>query len=362
MSIQKTKYLGYKDHPYDALIDEFEEGWTTQNLNDYFNSIKEPLIQILHKVQSKKDYIDTHPLENAKYSKNSAYKLDKKLLKFLGADFSKFRIDTAPHPFTEGLHRLDVRITTWFHLTDLARNLSAVFHEYGHALYELQVDPAFDYTPLAGGATLGLHESQSRFYENFIGRSRSMLKILLPDIQKLGKDFKNITDEDLYRYFNLARPSLIRVEADEITYHLHIIIRFEIEKMLIEGKLKDINELPQIWNQKYKEYLGVKVPNDREGILQDIHWSMGIFGYFPTYSIGTTLSAQIAYHLEQDLKQSIDDLISQKEEGIARINSWLQQKIHRYGSLYNLKDLLNHSFHTDFNPQYMLNHLKSKYL
>ena len=272
----------------------------------------------------------------------------------------KLRLDVSAHPFTTNISLNDHRITTWYRENDFARSLFATIHEYGHALYESQFDSKINYTPLCNfsGLSLSIHESQSRFWENMIGRTKQFIHGMHKSILGINPNLVKYNVEEIYNYFNLVKPSLIRVEADEVSYHFHVMIRFEIEKGLIEGKLK-VKDLPEIWRAKMKEYLGITPKTDREGVLQDIHWSSGSIGYFPTYSIGTFLSGLIKYEIEKDIGD-LGNLIK-SEDGIKKIQDWLKEKIHQYGGTYTMKELVKKSFGKDFSPSYFLSYLEKKY-
>lgn len=328
MNRQLSEYLGYKGSPYGALLDQYEEGLTSLEVEKFFGEIKLPLQNLLNKIVKSPKYFKAHPLETARYDKEKMSKLNDKVLKLLWADYGKnFRLDISTHSFTTSFSREDTRITTWYHDTDFARSLLAVIHEFGHALYDLQSAPELEMTPIGGGSSLVIHESQSRFWENFVGRSEGFINRFLPDIQDLLS--ADVQGDNLYMYFNKVRPGLLRVEADEITYHFHIMLRYEIEKGIIEGKLK-VKDLPEIWNTKMKEYLGVTPKRDSDGVLQDIHWSMGSVGYFPTYSLGTFLSAQWTEKMNLEFRIS----------NLEFVERWLKDNVHQYGSTYTLQDLL----------------------
>ena len=241
---------------------------------------------------------------------------------------------------------------------DFAKTYGSTMHEYGHALYGIQTPEDLNYSPIEGGTSLIIHESQSRFWENFIGKTKTFLVSIHEEMKKIDPRIENYSIDDIYNYINLVRPSLIRTEADEVTYHLHIMIRFEIEKALIEGKIQ-VNDLPRIWNEKYEEYLGISPKTDSSGVLQDIHWSGGSIGYFPTYSMGTALSAIWKKSIEKDLGK-IDDLVKTKE-GIRKVQNWLKEKIHQHGSAYLYNELLQKSAGENFSAQPLLDYLEDKY-
>jgi len=350
MNKQAAEYLGYTDSPYDALLDQYEEGLTVEKVGPFFAEIREPLETLLEKIKRSDLFQSTHPLESAKYDKQKMSELNDKVLKYLWKDFGQnFRLDTSAHPFTTSFSNQDTRITTWYHERDFGRSLLAVIHEFGHALYDLQSAPELEMTPVGGGSSLVTHESQSRFWENFVGRSEEFIEKFLPDINNTvhGSPF---TVHDVYSYINKVRPSLLRVEADEVTYHFHIMLRFEIERGLIEGRFK-ISDLREIWNSKIKEYLGIVPKNDSEGVLQDIHWSGGTVGYFPTYSLGTFLGTQF----EQEIVNCKLKIVNYED-----IKLWLRDHVHQYGSTYTLEDLLAKN-KMRFDPGVNLKYLEEKY-
>lgn len=340
---QKAEYLGYLETPYDALLDEFEEGLTVKTVEPFFAAIKKPLTELLAKIKKSKNYFPVHPLEKTEYDQSRIEALNFEILKLFQADFDRFRVDKSAHPFTSSFAATDSRITTWYHKSNFGRSVLALIHEFGHALYDLQCDDRLKQTPLDGGSSLVIHESQSRFWENFIGRSRPMAEFIARAVPDLG------SSEEIYRYLNKVSPGFLRVEADEVTYHFHVLLRYEIEKGLIEQRIK-IKELREYWNAKMKEYLGIVPKKDSEGILQDIHWSGGMIGYFPTYSLGTALSVIWAKSLGPGLRTP----------NYPRIKSWLERHIHRYGSTYTLADLLKIN-RLKFSSQPLLDYLEKKY-
>jgi carboxypeptidase Taq len=352
MNKQMAEYLGYKDSPYDALLDLFEEDLTSAQVQSFFDEIKTPLETLLGKIEKSTKYLTHSPLEDAKYDRKKMEELNQKILHLFWNDFERFRMDVSAHPFTTSFGGNDVRITTRYQDRDFTASLLGTVHEFGHALYDLQSDPELEITPVQGGSSLVIHESQSRFWENFIGTSE-------PFIEYFKKDFEDLlgqklSTDDLMRYFNKVTPGVSRLEADEVTYHFHIMVRFEVEKALIEGKLK-VADLPEFWSSKIKEYLGVIPKNDSEGVLQDIHWSGGSIGYFPTYSLGTFLSAQWASEISKSANLQISKL-----ENYEQIKNWLGEHVHKYGSTYTLEDLLKKIGMT-FDPKVNLKHLEEKY-
>ncbi len=350
-------YLGYEEHPYDALADLFEEGYTVRDYDRFFGEIEKPLKNLLQKIME--NWPKEHPLESREYDKEKLKKVNLEILKLLGYPLeSRARMDVSAHPFTIGLGVGDVRITTRYEGFDFKRSLLAVVHEFGHALYELQISPEFSMSPIAHGVSSGIHESQSRFWENIIGRSKEFAENIYPLLKENLDFMAEYSPEDIYIYFNTVKPSLIRVEADEVTYNMHILLRYTLEKLMITGEI-NTSDLPELWNEKMEEYLGIKPKDYKDGVLQDIHWSLGSIGYFPTYSLGTVLAAQIGYHASRDIP-GFQEKIRSGEYG--EIREYLRDKVHRYGSMYPPKELLKKSFGEEVEPRYFLEYLEKKYL
>ena len=358
LSRQKAKYLGYKEHPYDALLDDYEEGLTTKEVEEYFNSLKGLIVNLLNKIKSSKKYCLTSPITEEIYDPEKMSKFTKELLSVLHGKLSDLRVDVSSHPFSINLGYGDSRITTRYLGKDFARSYGSTIHEFGHALYELQSHKDLSYAPTKGGTSLIIHESQSRFWENFIGRSKEFLETVHKMLVEAQPTLKKYSLDDIYHYLNLVRPSLIRTESDEVTYHLHILIRFEIEKGLIEGSI-EVKDLPRVWANLYKKYLDVDVTSDKEGVLQDVHWSQGSIGYFPTYSFGTALSAMWMDKLESELGDI--SLLLKSSEGTLKIKNWLRENIHQYGSTYTFKDLVKKVTGEAFNTKHLLDYSTDKY-
>lgn len=350
---QVTEKLGYEGSPYNALLDLFEEGLTVKDVDSIFNTLMPALKRILERVQSEGKFPSNHPLESMPYESNVMIKVNEDLLKILEMPLGKkFRMDISAHPFTQGMSVNDVRITTRYEGVDFKRTMFSVIHESGHAIYELQLDPKLEWTPVGTSVSLGIHESQSRFWENVIGRSKAFVKLIYPIIKKyLNLDY---SEDEIHKYFNTVKASLIRVDADEVTYNFHIAVRYELEKKLIEGKIS-VSDLPSAWNDLMENYLGIAPKNDSEGVLQDIHWSQGSFGYFPTYTIGNVVAGMI-YH---DFK-NLYDLVESKK--IGKIKEYLKEKIHKYGAIYPPKELLGRSFNESYNAERLVEYLEQKYL
>lgn len=354
---QEAEKLGYKGHPYNALLDKFEEGLTVNDVDRIFSRLIPGLKRILERVLSAGKFPSSHPLESMKYDVPSMKQFNAELLGLLGMPTETFRMDTSTHPFTSGLSVNDVRITTRYEGVDFKETMYSVIHESGHAIYELQVDPSLEYTPLVNTPSLGLHESQSRFWENIVGRSKEFAHLIQPILRKNLPFVSGYNEDDLYRYFNEVRPSLIRVQADELTYNFHIVLRYELEKRLI-GETVNITEIPAIWNDMMEEYVGVRPKNDAEGALQDIHWSGGGFGYFPTYSLGNIVAGMIFNRIQKDIQ--LKDAV--RNGKLMEIKEWLRDRIHRWGGTYSPKELQQRVFGEEYNPDRLIAYLECKFL
>ncbi len=359
LSREMAEKLGYEKHPYNALLDLYEEGLTVDDMDFVFNAMIPRLRKTLDKIVNENLFPPKHKLEDIRYEKLALENVDKEILDLLGYPWDRARIDVSEHPFTIGIGINDVRITTRFEGVDFKRNVYAVIHEFGHALYELQIDPRLIGTPIGSAVSSGIHESQSRFWENIIGRSRDFIRLVKPIFDKNLGFTKEYSDEDIFRYVNTVKPSFIRVDADEVTYNFHIYLRYEIEKRLIAEKLK-VKEVPEFWNDMMEKLLGIRPRSYKEGVLQDIHWSMGSFGYFPTYTLGNVISAQVRNVVEKRLKASLGTLIAERK--FSEIKEALKDLIHKWGSTYSPKDLLRKSLGETYNPDYFLNYLEEKYL
>ncbi len=346
--------LDMKD--YDVLLDDYEEGMTMEDYDRFFDTLKKELVPFVKKVLKegkplKKD-ISTEYFDPKKQKEYCEYLID-----VLAFNKDKGLMKESVHPFTWNTHPGDVRFTTRYLENYVFSSIFAAIHELGHAIYEQQIDENLSDTFLSGGASMGIHESQSRFYENIIGRSKAFWQIHYDKFKELfPSQTKNISVEDFYRNINKVEASFIRVEADELTYPLHIMIRYDIEKMLFEGEI-EVDDFPKVWDEKMEEYLGIKPNNDAEGVLQDVHWSAGLFGYFPTYALGTAYSVQFYEAMKKEL--DVDKLIKSKQ--ILVINEWFKDKLHHFGKAKNPKELLEIVTNEPFNPQYYVNYLIEKY-
>jgi len=351
--------IGYEKHPYNAHLDEFEEELTVDDLDKVFFALTPKIQQILRKlVDSGRPFCTDSNLGKTKYDIQKVDEINHEILNLLQYDMERFRMDVSTHPFTEAMGVNDVRITTRYEGTDFKKSISSTIHEAGHALYFLQCDQALSVTPVEGGSSLALHESQSRFWENIVGRCRPFVQLIAPLIRKYLSFANQSTDDELYLYFNNVRPDYIRVDADEVTYNLHIAIRYEIEKKIFGNEL-GVSEIPEFWNDKMEQLLGVRPTEDSQGVLQDTHWSSGLFGYFPTYTLGNLVSSIISSKMHKDL----DDYEENIRKGDFRnIREWLRLKIHQHGSIYSPKALLKNTFSEGYNPDYFVSYIESKYL
>ena len=350
---------GFQKHPYNALLDTFEEQLTVDDLDRVFSALTPRIQKILKKlVDSGSPFSKENKLGKSKYDTNKVDELNHDILTLLQYDMKRFRMDISTHPFTETMGLNDIRITTRYEGTDFKKSIFSTIHEAGHALYNLQCHQSLSFTPIEGGSSLALHESQSRFWENIICRSLPFVQLIGPLIRKQVNFANQTTDDELYLYFNNVKADYIRVDADEVTYNLHIAIRYEIEKKIFGDELS-VSEIPEFWNDRMEQLLGVRPTKDSEGVLQDTHWSSGLFGYFPTYTLGNLISAIIVSKMCKDLKDYEEDI---KRGNFDPIREWLRIKIHQYGSAYAPKILLDNSLNEGYNPDYFVTYLETKYL
>ena len=356
---QIAEKIGYEKHPYDALLDSFEEELTVDELDNVFGALTPRLQKILKKlVDLGSPFLKESKLLKSKYDIRRVDELNHDILTLLQYDMNRFRMDVSTHPFTETMGLNDVRITTRYEGTDFKKSICSTIHEAGHALYDLQCDQSLAVTPLEGGSSLALHESQSRFWENIVGRSLPFVQLIAPLIRKQVSFANQATDDELYLYFNNVNADYIRVDADEVTYNLHIALRYEIEKKIFGDDLS-VSEIPEFWNDRMEQLLGVRPTTDSQGVLQDTHWSSGLFGYFPTYTLGNLISAIIASKMRKDLEDYEEEI---RRGNFKPIREWLRLKIHRYGSVYAPKMLLKKSLNEGYNPDYFVTYIETKYL
>jgi carboxypeptidase Taq len=346
--------------PYDALIDIFEPKMTTTTITQIFNELQKGLTALLKKIQNAPNQPNTAILQH-KIPIETQRRITKALTETVGYDTTSpnaaGRIDETEHPFTSGYYD-DVRITTHYYPENFASSIFSVLHEAGHAMYEQDVPQEWKYQPIGASCSYGIHESQSRFIENIIGRSREFWISFLPKLKKITEpSLARLELDQFVRAINQVKPSKIRVEADEVTYCLHITIRFQIERDLFENKI-EVNQLPEIWNQKYKENLGLRIENDSEGVMQDTHWASGFYGYFPSYALGNIYSGQILAALAKDMQ----DWRSQLAQGnLKNIKGWLVKNVHSHGDLYDPTDLIRRITGKKLDAEPYLQYLQEKY-
>jgi carboxypeptidase Taq len=340
--------------PYDVLLDDFEPGLTTAELQPLFAELREALVPLVA-ATGDPDQPRNAGVFDGHYPAQAQRDVILEILTPMGFDPAAWRMDPSPHPFAQAMAARDVRITTKYDERDFGVAYYSALHEFGHGLYEANVDPAFERTPLSDPVSLGVHESQSRMWENVVGRSRAFCAWALPQLQQ-GLGGLDVSVDELYRSVNTVQPSLIRIEADETTYNLHIILRFELELALLEGALA-IDELPQAWNEGVHRLLGVEVPSDADGVLQDIHWATGLIGYFPTYTLGNLMAAQQWTQAEADL----GDIYAQIEQGeFAPLREWLRENIHRNGRKFPPRELLRRVTGDELQVQPFVDYLRAK--
>lgn len=350
LKLQEAEYIGYEQHPYDALITDYDRGASVQLIDKIFSDLSGPLKLVLDRCLNASQVDDAFLKQH--FDRDAQWKFGLHLLRDLHFDFDAGRQDLSEHPFTTSFNALDVRVTTRIDENDFSNMTWSCIHELGHALYE-QGLPASAYgLPLGQSASLTIHESQSRLWENHIGRSRSFCEKYLPLLKNY---FPGLLDQvhsnEFYRAINKVSPSLIRTEADEVTYHFHVMIRYELEKKLLERQI-NASDIPAFWNEQYKTLLGVDVPNDKEGCLQDVHWSHGSFGYFPTYSLGSLYAAQFFAHASIAMRDELDT---------ASLLTWLRQNIHQKGRLYLNEELCQQATGETLQTGYFMNYLEKKY-
>ncbi|GDX39903.1 carboxypeptidase M32 [Armatimonadota bacterium] len=353
---QKAEYYGYKDHIYTALLDEYETGTTYTDVVNVFSEMKPYAVALAHAIAASTNPVDSSPIIG-EFDIPTQRALTLKVVKQLGFDFNRGRQDEAAHPFCSNASRDDVRLTTRFDRTYLQQALYASLHEAGHGMYEQGSPERLEGTILAGGASLGVHESQSRLWENLVGRSRSFSKWVFPIVKDHFPQLKNTDAEGFYRAVNKVEPSFIRVEADEVTYNLHILLRFEMECELLTGKLA-FKDVPEAWNAKMTEYLGITPSTDSEGCLQDVHWSEGLIGYFPTYTLGNLISAQLFHALRREHPNIEADF----ETGdFAPVLGWLRENVHGHGAKFLPHEVVLKATGEPLNSKYYVDYLNTKF-
>jgi len=351
-----VSYRSSTTQPYNVLLDDYEEGMDMDKYDHFFQTIKDELVPFVQ------DILNNKPKEKPSYITESFPKQKQKqfveyLLEVFDYNLNRGVLKESAHPFTWNTHSKDVRLTVRYLENYVFSSIFAAIHELGHALYEQQVDEMFDMTNLNSGASMGIHESQSRFYENIIGRSKAFWEAHFDKLKTLfSHQLKDVEIDDFYHAINWVEESFIRVEADELTYPLHILLRYELERAIFNDGIS-VDALPELWNKKMKSYLNVDVEKPSDGILQDVHWSGGAFGYFPTYALGSAYAAQLYYAMKEAL--DIEKLV--KDNNIKAINTWLKENIHCFGSSLKPEEIIQKVTNEPFNPKYYIRYLKEKY-
>lgn len=346
--------------PYDAMIDFFEPKVTQETITKVFDELKGGILPIIMKYAALSEKIDTSILKR-RVPVKAQEEISRSLAQFIGYDIesnkARGRIDEAEHPFTIGYYD-DVRVTTHYYEENFVFSLYSVLHEGGHAMYDLNLKKEWMYHPIGAACSHGFHESQSRFVENIIGRSYEFWEYYLPELKRItGSALADVNVDEIVSAVNVVKPSKIRIEADEATYAFHIIIRFELERDLFSGKLT-VGEIPALWNQKYEDYLGVEIENDSEGVLQDVHWSHGYFGYFPSYALGNIYGGQILHRMEKEMPNWREYI---SKGSFQEVREWLVKNVHDYGNLYDPLDLLKRVAGESVTSKHFVKYLESKY-
>lgn len=370
-NIKFAGYIAPEMDPYDYWLNEYEEGLDKKTCDEFFEALRSRLVPLIKKIgevtakncsegseAARAEKLPDKSILFGNFPVEKQRILSDRIMDIEGLDKNHIGLAETEHPFTTsiGSHH-DVRITTHYYEDNAVSSMYSVIHEGGHALYDAGSAEDLAYTVLDGGISMGIHESQSRFYENIIGRSKAFCKCILPVFKELfPQQFENVSAEDFYKAVNAVEPSLIRTEADEVTYSLHILIRYELEKKVMAGELS-VHDLPAEWNRLYKEYLGVDVPDDKRGVLQDTHWSGGAIGYFPSYALGSAYGAQFLRRMGKD---AIDVEKDAEIGDFSKINKWLGEQIWQHGKLYTPKQLLDRVLGEAFDPNVYLDYLEAK--
>jgi carboxypeptidase Taq len=353
------KYISFfppADHPYDTLLDDYEPGMKTADVKQIFDGLRPKQVKLLKAIASAKQVRDD--FLHKKYNEKKIIDFGVNVITRYGYDWSRGRQDKAPHPFQTTFSLGDVRITTRFEADNPTASLFSTLHESGHAMYEQGVNPAYERTSLMGGTSLAVHESQSRMWENLVGRSLPFWEHFFPVFKKaFPSQLDGVGLKAFYKAINKVEPTFIRVNADEATYNMHIMLRLELEIAMVEGKV-DLKDLPEIWNTKMREYLGITPPNDAKGVLQDVHWSYGAIGYFSTYALGNLVSAQLWEKINKDIK-NLDDQI--RKGDFSELLGWLRKNIHQHGQKFEPQDLVKKVTGSKITPEPYVRYLTRKY-
>ena len=357
LRLREAEAVGYEDEPWNAMLDEFEPGMRAADLEPLLESLRDLLVPMTAAIQAAGPRNDDDLLRGD-FPMAGQLELSRRLLADIGFDPNRGRLDVSAHPFTTGIDPDDVRLTTHFDTGDISRSFYSTMHEGGHGLYEQGFLPAHYGTPMAEAVSLGIHESQSRLWENMVGRSREFAGHYLKTLRDIFPDrFAGVDAEALYRAINVVRPGAVRIDADEVTYNLHIILRTELERALFRGDI-EVADLPSVWNQKMKQYLGLEPADDAQGVLQDIHWSCGLFGYFPTYGLGNIYAAQFHAGAGAEIG-NLPELIAGGD--FAPLLGWMRDKIHAKGRLLDAPDLCRDATGTEISIRPFAEYLASKY-
>ncbi|ADH99420.1 carboxypeptidase M32 [Salisediminibacterium selenitireducens] len=352
-----AEWVGYEGNKYNALLDDFEPGLTVDVIDSVFGKLKDNLVPLVKQITDSKNDPETGFLFSH-FPKENQEAFSKQILGEMQYDFDAGRLDTTVHPFCIGLNPGDVRVTTKYDESDFRTAVFGTIHEGGHALYEQNISESLVGTPLAGGTSMGIHESQSLFWENFVGRHIGFWTRYYQDLKSVaGGSFDSVDLHSFFRAINVAGPSLIRIEADELTYCLHIIARYELEKALINEEL-EVRDLPEAWNNKMDELLGVRPSHDGEGVLQDVHWAGGMFGYFPSYALGYVYAAQLKAAMLNDLS-NFDELLEQGN--LKPVKEWMTEHVHQHGKMKEPLEILKDVTGSGVDPDYLIGYLSDKY-
>ncbi len=351
-----SQFFPGAEHPYDALLDDYEPGMRTSQVKEIFNKLRPQQVDLLKAIKSAKQV--KYDFLHKKYNEKKVWDFSEVIISEFGYDFSRGRQDKTAHPFQTTFSVNDTRITNRFEAGNPLATLFSAMHEAGHALYEQGSNPAYERSPLAGGTSLAVHESQSRMWENLVGRSLPFWEHFLPQLKKsFPAQLDGVSVKSFYKAINKVEPTYIRVNADEATYNLHVMLRLELEMGMLEGKFA-VKDLPEIWNETMNDYLGIVPPNDAQGVLQDIHWSIGLMGYFSTYALGNLVSAQLWEKINADIPD-LDELI--RAGKFDALLSWLREKIHVFGHKYDPQDLVQKVSGSKIDPAAYVRYLTKKY-
>jgi carboxypeptidase Taq len=344
------------EHPYDTLLDNYEPGMKTSEVRSIFNNLRPKQVELLKAIKSAKQVKDD--FLHKKYNEKKVWDFGEAIITKFGYEWSRGRQDKAPHPFQTTFSVDDARITNRYEADNPLATLFSAMHEAGHAMYEQGSNRAYERTPLAGGTSLAVHESQSRMWENLVGRSLPFWEHFFPELKKtFPSQLDGVSVKSFYKAINKVESSLIRVNADEATYNMHVMLRLELEIGMVEGKLA-VKDLPEIWNAKMDEYLGIVPPNDAKGVLQDVHWSSGLMGYFSTYALGNLISAQVWEKANKDIKDLDEQIRKGKFDSLL---GWLREKIHVYGRKYDPQDLVQKVTGSKIDSAAYVRYLTNKY-